>query len=244
MLRKSTKKSEKKFTAIPTLKLPKTATVRAEPAKASTDAAAKPVVAVTATRAVTAPTTTVAAPVPAVKAIEPGAVATSISDPNEDHMAAVAATILALRNSDADIARDAATELGRLGDRSAIETLTDVLANVDGYYHAVVRAAAAESLGVLADPRSVNALLMAITDPMVEVSSEAIRALAAIGDEHAVDAMIDVIRNRTGYFLPVARRTAVVALAKLGGARAQAELLSIAQNTFEEPAIRDAAAQR
>lgn len=168
-------------------------------------------------------------------------VTTSISNPAEDQWAAVAATILSLRNSNADNARDAAIELGLLGDRAAVIPLTEVLANSDGYFHSVVRAAAAASLGQLQDRRALEPLLVAITDPIAEVSIESIRSLAALGDSEAIDALIDVVRNRTGYFLPVARRAAIVSLGQLGGTRAEAELATIADNSFEEPAIRDAA---
>ena len=67
-----------------------------------------------------------------------------------------AALIAALRNSDADIARDAATALGTLGEASAVEPLIQVLGNLDGYYHSVVCSAAAASLGRLGDRRAVN----------------------------------------------------------------------------------------
>ena len=85
------------------------------------------------------------------------------------------ALIAALQNSDADVARDAATSLGALGDRAAVEALIQVVSNADGYYHAVVRAAAAASLGRLGDRRAVDALLGAVNDSLAEPSAEAIR---------------------------------------------------------------------
>lgn len=246
MPRKTTsKKSEKKFTAIPML----VETKKSKPAAAATPSIKSAPVATNTpvaifTPAVTipsAPTTKPSATAVMAAPVTTSAVTTSISSPAEDQWAAVAATIVSLRNSNADNARDAASELGQMNDRTAVLPLIEVLANTEGYFHSVVRAAAAASLGQLQDRRALEPLLVAITDPIAEVSIESIRALAALGDSEAIDALIDVVRNRTGYFLPVARRAAIVALGQLGGTRAQAELATVAENSFEEPAIRDAA---
>jgi HEAT repeat protein len=156
---------------------------------------------------------------------------------------AVTAQLNALRNSSADIAREAAIELGRLRDASAVEPLIEVLFNTDGYYHSVVRAAAAESLGQLGDTRAVDALIYAIRDPMAEASAEAVRALATLNDRRAVSPLIDIVRNSWGFFLPIVRRAAVLALAKLGGPEATAELREVAANNGEDPIIRQAAQQ-
>ena len=147
----------------------------------------------------------------------------------------------ALGDADADVAREAATGLGLLGDVSAVQPLIDVLNSVDGYYHTVVRAAAAGSLGQLGDGRAVQPLLDAVYDSTAEVSVEAIHALATLGDSRAVDALIVVVRNPTGYFLATARRAAVTALAKLGGEQAIAELRWVAADSWEDSVIREAA---
>lgn len=246
MPRKTTsKKSETKFTAIPTLVETKKSkpAVTVTPSIKTAPVAIIPAIAPVATVATTPAVTKTAAPASTVATVPvtTAPVTTSISSPAEDQWAAVAATVLNLRNSNADNARDAAIELGQMGDRSAVLPLIETLANVDGYFHSVVRAAAAASLGQLKDCRALQPLLVAITDPIAEVSIESIRALASLGDSEAIDALVDVVRNRTGYFLPVARRAAIVALGQFGGTRAEAELATIAENSFEEPAIRDAA---
>src|SRR5206468_536273 len=123
--------------------------------------------------------------------------------------------ITALSDLDADIARDAAANLGLLNDGSAVAPLIASLSNVDGFTHPVVRAAAATSLGQLGDARAVEPLIGAIHDSMAEASSEAIRALATLGDARAVPALIDVVRNASGFFLPTVRRAAVLALGQL-----------------------------
>jgi HEAT repeat protein len=151
--------------------------------------------------------------------------------------------IAALRHSDADIARDAATALGSLADAAAVEPLIQVIHNAENYYHPVVRAAAASSLGQLRDRRAVEPLIRAVNDSLAEPSAEAIRALAVIGDPRAVSPLIDVIRNPAGFFLPIARRAAVTALAGFPtDQRAAAELLRVSTDPWEDPVIRQSAA--
>jgi HEAT repeat protein len=151
------------------------------------------------------------------------------------------ALITALRDSDADVAREAATSLGLLGDRSAVDSLIEVLNDANGYYHSVVRAAAAQALGQLKDTRAVNALLVALTDPIAEPSVEAIRALTALNDRRAISALIDVVRNRSGFFVATVRRAAVLGLAHFGGEDAIAQLRFVAADEWEDNVIRDEA---
>jgi HEAT repeat protein len=154
---------------------------------------------------------------------------------------AVSKALFALRNADADIARDAAISLGKLGNAAAVEPLIEALTNANGYFHSVVRAAAAGSLAQLRDPRAVESLVSAIRDPLAEPSAEAIRALATIGDARAIAPLIAVVKNADGFFLPIARRAAVVALAGFKNPQATAEVLAVSQNASEDSVIRDAA---
>lgn len=155
--------------------------------------------------------------------------------------AALPALLNALGDGDADVAREVVAAIGAIGDESAVEPLIGVLKNAEGYYHTVVRAAAARSLAQLGDLRAVDPLLDAISDPSAEASAEAIRALATLGDSRALDALIGVVRNPNGYFLQIARRAAVLALAQIGGERATAELRAIASDLSEDTTIRDTA---
>jgi HEAT repeat protein len=197
-------------------------------------APAKPVVAVK--KEITPETkTTVSAPVAVAQA--PAITASVAAAPK----AQTASLVADLRNSDADAARDAATALGALGDASAVEPLIDALVNADGYFHAVVRAAAAASLGQLGDVRAVPALEVAVRDTIAEPSTEAIRALGAIGDVRGVDALVQVTRNEDGFFLSVARLAATRALGSFASEQAAAELRSIASNPAEDAVIREAA---
>ncbi len=121
-------------------------------------------------------------------------------------VAAAPALIAALRDVDADVAREAATSLGLLGSAAAIDPLIDVLDNRHGYFHSVVRVAATHSLGQLRDQRAVVPLLNAIKDPIAEASAEAIRALASLSDPRIVPAFLEVIRDEHGYFLATSPR--------------------------------------
>ncbi len=157
--------------------------------------------------------------------------------------AAAEPLLTAVSDVDADVAREAATALGLLGDPSAIQPLIDVVDNANGYFHTVVRAAAASSLGQLKDVRAVDALLAAVNDSVVEVSAEAIRALAQLGDARAVRPLIDVVQNQSGFFADVSRRAAVLALGHLGGVEASAELARVAADASEDAVIREDATQ-
>jgi len=94
-----------------------------------------------------------------------------------------------------------------------------------GFYHSVVRAAAASSLGQTGR-RSGDAALGSMRF-RIRLPKPAPKRFApcALGDRRAVDALIDVVRNPTGYFWP-RPRAAVIALAKLGGEAAMVELRS------------------
>jgi HEAT repeat protein len=159
----------------------------------------------------------------------------------EKQSAAVAAAIAALRDTDADTARDAATTLGRLGDASAVEPLIEVLDNANDYFHSVVRAAAASSVAQLRDARAFAPLCNATRDEMAEASAEAVRALSAMGDARAATVLIDIVRNPTGYFLSTVRLAAVAGLIQLGGEAAKAELARVAADASEDAVIREAA---
>lgn len=200
-------------------------------------------------------TTVTKAPAKAVKpsvatpaATTPAAPATELKSPvvscntvKVEPTVSVQTLIQSLRDHSADVARDAAVELGGAKDASAVAPLIEVIENNDGFYHDVVRAAAAESLGRLGDVRAVEPLLTLSRDTMAEASAEAVRALALLNDQRAVGPLIDIVRNSYGFFLPIVRRAAVIALAKLGGPAAAAELKAVSSNTSEDPVIRQAA---
>ena len=156
-------------------------------------------------------------------------------------VAAVPALIVALGDSDADVAREAAASLGLLGSAEAVEPLIAVVNNRDGYFHSVVRIAATHSLGQLRDLRAVVPLLNAVRDPVAEASAEAIRSLASLPDPRGLPAILDVVRNERGFFLATTRRAAILGLAQIGGKQAVCELQFVAANQWEDAAVRAAA---
>jgi HEAT repeat protein len=151
------------------------------------------------------------------------------------------ALIVALRSPCAETARDAAIELGRAGDPLAVEPLIQVLANQQGYFHGVVRSAAATSLGQLKDARAVDSLIVATGDPMAEVSEEATLALGAINDARAIEPLMNIVSNRAGFFLTPVRRAAIKSLGEFRDARVASMLLSVSVNDEEDPIVRQAA---
>lgn len=156
-------------------------------------------------------------------------------------ISAMPALIAALRDGDADVACEAASALGSLGSAAAVEPLIAVLNQRDNFFHSVVRAAAARSLGQLRDPRAVVPLVNAINDPIAEASAEAIRALASLSDPRSIPALLEVVRNEHGFFLPTTRHAAILGLARTGGEQAACELRFVASNQWEDAAIRAAA---
>lgn len=151
------------------------------------------------------------------------------------------ALLVALRDRSADVAREAAISLGKARDLSAVGPLEQVVCNADNYFHPVVRAAAAESLGQLGDIHAVDALVIGTRDSMAEASAESVRALATLKDQRAVAPLIEIVRNTNHYYLPIVRRAAVMALIKLGGPQAIATIKAVIANTNEDPVIRQAA---
>jgi len=147
-----------------------------------------------------------------------------------------------LFNVDADVARDAAATLGSTHDSAAVDALIEVVSNTNGYFHSVVRSAAAASLAKLGDTRAVSALLIAVRDEMAEASAEAVRALAILNDAAAIPTLIEVVRNTNEFYLPVVRLAAVHALAKFKQEEAKAALAEVVANEFDDAVIRQAAA--
>jgi HEAT repeat protein len=148
----------------------------------------------------------------------------------------------ALRDPTAEVAREAALAIAKGRRLSAVEALSEVVENPDGYFHPSVRIAAAESLGQLNDPRSVAPLCRAVRDPLAEPSRAAIRALGLVAREAAVPVLVSVINNVEGFFLPSVRVAAVEVLATITSSTAKDCLRDLLSNPDEDPEVRQAAA--
>jgi HEAT repeat protein len=153
----------------------------------------------------------------------------------------VLSLIGSLRNADADVASEAAASLGSHRFDEVVDALSAAVMNAEGYFHPVVRAAAAGSLGRLNDRRALPALLAGVRDPMAEASAESVRALAAIADPAALETLAAVVENADGFYLPVVRLAAVKAMSRFDDDRARAVSLAVAHNEKEDAVIRAAA---
>ena len=132
-----------------------------------------------------------------------------------DHSAAIG-LVAKLRHMDADVARDAAATLGTLPPNAeSVSALVEVLLNAKGFFHPVVRAAAAHSLGQLRDARGFESLLHGTRDPMAETSDEAVKALGRLGDKRAMTTLQAIIKNADGFYLENVRHSAETALKQL-----------------------------
>ena len=131
----------------------------------------------------------------------------------------VDALMRALRDPSAEVAAAAAAALAAQRDGRALDALRAVLRNLDGYLSPVTRAAALSGLARRLADTEFGPVFDAINDPDAEVSLAAINAIAAIAKrvpQMAAARLLPVVRNESGYFLPLVRLAAVSALARTG----------------------------
>ncbi|SDT14100.1 HEAT repeat-containing protein [Nocardioides scoriae] len=113
----------------------------------------------------------------------------------------------------------AAAVLGLIGDREAVEVLTEGLVSANPSF----AGACAEALGRIGAPESIPALVEALLDPRPNVRAGAAHALGSIGSSVAVDSLADVVDEQE----PQVSRQAARALLELGpGGRAMLEASS------------------
>jgi HEAT repeat protein len=125
------------------------------------------------------------------------------------------AHVASLRNPSAEIAVRAALSLRAFGPPAA-DPLREVLANLDGFCHPTVRAAAVQALGGLVPLKEGALFAEAAADPDVEVSLAAINALVARKDPLAVEVLLTVVENPSGFYVQATRLAAARGLRQLG----------------------------
>jgi HEAT repeat protein len=157
---------------------------------------------------------------------------------------AITALQIALRDPTAEVAREATLALGKTRDTSVMAALAVVLENADGYFHSVVRTAAAESLSLFSDRQVIPTLKSAVRDPIAEASRAAIRGLGIVAGVEAVPTLLTVVSNPDNYFLPSVRATAIQVLAAIPGPDAANCLRQVRENPSEDPIVRQAALGR
>jgi len=117
-----------------------------------------------------------------------------------------------LKHNSSRLRARAASALGKLGDKRAVEPLINALKDEDRS----VRSSASGALGRLGDPRAVEPLIAALKDQDKYVRRSAASALGRLGDKRAVEPLIAALKDKDAGV----RRSVAWALAQLGDERA------------------------
>ena len=138
---------------------------------------------------------------------------------------AVEPLILALKDSDYSVRRDAAEILGKIVSNKAIEPLI-LLALKDSVNY--VRWEAAEALGKIGSDKALETLMLALQDSDNSVRSNAADALGKIGSDKAVELLIKALKDSNVYV----RANAAKALGKIGSDKAVEPLVFALQDSI------------
>ena len=134
----------------------------------------------------------------------------------------------------------AAKELGRLGDKRAVEPLIDCLNNTN-IRNPFVKSTAAEALGQIGDPRAVEPLIASLKSREFILHGPAIEALDKIGDKRAVKPLCEFLIG--DHRIPPDLEAALKTLGNLGDPNAVDEIVTLLNsNRISEP-IRKAAVE-
>ncbi len=128
---------------------------------------------------------------------------------------ATRALVAALRDASSEVAAQAAEALGHHRGEAATVALRGVLENRDGYHSAVTRASAVRALGALLPENEGSLIASAVADIDATVSLAAIAALGERDEGASAGALIGVLENRAGFYLPLTRQAAARALLRL-----------------------------
>jgi len=126
-----------------------------------------------------------------------------------------AALVAALRDPSSEVAAQAAEALGNHRGDVATSALESVLENRDGFFNPMTRASAVRALGVLLPPNQAAPVVSAVADIDALVSLAAIAALAERDETASAGALMGVLENRAGFYLPLTRQAAARALMRL-----------------------------
>lgn len=137
--------------------------------------------------------------------------------PHED----LATLIATLRDASAEAAAVAALKLGSRSEPEAAQALRAALENADGYFNPLTRVAALQAFTLRLPPEpnagEVATLTSLVRDIDAEVSMAAIDAVAQrASSSAAIDSLLPVVLDETGFFLPIVRAAATRALERAG----------------------------
>jgi HEAT repeat protein len=126
-----------------------------------------------------------------------------------------AALIAALRDPVAEVAVEAATALRGHSPEFAAAALSEVLENRDGFFSASTRTAAVRALGGVLPRGQGKALAAATRDTDATVSLAAIGALVDRDEQASADALLGLLEDTTGFYLPLTRQAAARGLSQI-----------------------------
>jgi HEAT repeat protein len=126
-----------------------------------------------------------------------------------------AALVSALRDRSAEVAVQAAEALAHHPGDASTSALRQVLENQDGYFSPPVRASAVRSLGALLPANGAAPVESALGDVEAIVSLAAIAALAERDESASAGALMGVLEDRRGFYLPLTRQAAARALGRI-----------------------------
>ena len=123
--------------------------------------------------------------------------------------------IESLRDGSAEVAVSAAEALRGHPGEATVAALVRAVDNEDGFFSPMTRAAAIRTLGALLPPGQGGPVAAAVGAMDAEVSLAAIAALVERDDPRSADALLEVLENPRGFFLPLTRRAAARGLLTL-----------------------------
>ncbi len=126
-----------------------------------------------------------------------------------------AALVSALRDQSAEVAVQAAEALAHHPGDVATSALRQVLENQDGFFSPPVRASAVRSLGALLPANDAAPVQGALADVEAIVSLAAIATLAERDESASAAALMGLLEDRRGFYLPLTRQAAARALGRL-----------------------------
>jgi HEAT repeat protein len=106
--------------------------------------------------------------------------------------------------------------LGGREDTAAQAALLSVLANAEGYFNPVTRVAAISGLARQLDVNSFGPVFAAVRDIDAEVSIAAVAMIADRLPTAAATHLFPLLRDTTGFYLPIVRLAAANALERAG----------------------------
>jgi HEAT repeat protein len=148
----------------------------------------------------------------------------------------VPALVRALRDSSVEVAVSAVDGLSSHHERDSTDALLAVLQNADGFFSPVTRVAAIAGLARRLGPDELEPLFAAVRDLDAEVSIAAIAVVAERAPARAREQLSPILRDQSGFFLPVVRLAAANALER-SGSLPESLALELAQ-AEGDPAVR------